>query len=251
MQYRDTDRDWEALAKYHPYFAVITDPKYDGPNLSPEAAEEFFRSGQHHIESVLALIRAHFEAAFKPELAIDFGCGVGRVLLPLARESAKVVGVDVSDTMLSVARNHAFAKGLNNIDFVHSDDELSELPIGYDFVHSVIVFQHIPPPRGCTLLGKLLQRLRSGGYIYIHLTFAKDRRFLDHAMRHVQVYRTEQASVSIMEESPAEGVGVMSMYDYDLNKVFLTLMRGGIEKMITHFTDHGGCYGLLMCGRKG
>jgi SAM-dependent methyltransferase len=250
MQYRNTDSDWETLAAHHPYFAVISNPKFDGLSLSPETEQEFFNSGEQHVEDVLALIRGNFDPAFRPQLAVDFGCGVGRVLLALAGKSAKAVGVDVSDTMLSLARKHAAEKALHNIELVHSDNDLSEVPDGYDLLHSVIVFQHIPPARGYHLLETLFQKLRSRGCFYLHLTFAKDRRFLDNAMRHVSVYSTGEASVSILEELPAEGSGLMSMYDYDLNRVFLILMKSGVESTITHFTDHSGCYGVIMCGQK-
>lgn len=250
MQYRNTDSDWETMAKHHPYFAVITNPKFDGLSLSPEAKQDFFRDGEHHVQGVLAMIRTRFDPAFRPHFAVDFGCGVGRVLLPLATESGKAVGVDVSDTMLAIARKHASEKSLKNVQFVKSDDELSELPSGYDLLHSVIVFQHIPPPRGYHLLGNLLQKLQSRGFFYLQLTFAKDRRFLENSMRHVQVYRTEEASLSVLEDTPAADPGLMSMYDYDLNRVFLLMMKSAVGNTLMHFTDHGGCYGIILCGQK-
>jgi len=39
---------------------------------------------------------------------LECGCGTGRILLPLAREGIKVVGIDTSKKMLAVARekNH-------------------------------------------------------------------------------------------------------------------------------------------------
>ena len=250
MQSRETDRDWETLAKTNPYFAVITDPKYDVGNLNPDVKEEFFRSGSRHVEGVLAIIRTHFERDFKPDLALDFGCGVGRILLPLASVSTKAVGVDVSETMLHLARQNARERVVENVELVRSNDDLSDVPAGYNFLNSVIVLQHIPPARGYTILAGLLQKLRSPGYFYLHLTFAKDRRFLHHAMSHVDVYRTADSEVSILQESPAAGEGLISMYDYDLNKVFLILMQSGIDSMLTHFTDHSGCYGVVLCGRK-
>ena len=250
MQYRDTDSDWELMAKDHPYYSVITDPKYFGPSLSDEAQKEFFQSGVLHVKGVLEIIRSHFDPRFKPNVVVDFGCGVGRVLLPFACESKKAVGVDVSETMLNLARKHALEKKLSNILFLRSDEDLESLSSGYDLFHSAIVFQHIPPTRGYILLRNLFEKLCSGGYFYLQLTFAKDRRFLDHAVRHVQVYQSSETSISIFEESPAEGGSLISMYDYDLNKVFLTLMSARVDNFLTHFTDHGGCYGIVLCGRK-
>lgn len=104
--------------------------------------------------------------------------------------------------------------------------------------------------RGYELIRILLGKLAAGGYFSLHLNFAKDRRHLEHEMRHVQVYRGDPKSLSILEENQPEGEGVMSVYDYDLNKISLLLMRAGIEAMFTHFSDHGGCFGIVMCGRK-
>jgi SAM-dependent methyltransferase len=196
------------------------------------------------------MIRTHFQPDFRPKTSLDFGCGVGRVLLPLANESEKAVGVDISETMLLTARRNALDQNVKNVEFVRSDDELSELSSGYDFLHSVIVFQHIPPTRGIVILSRLLDRLHAGGYFWLHLTFAKDRRFLDNAIRHVEVYRMDVASIALLQERPADESALISMYDYDLNQVFWTLMKTGIDSIHMHFTDHGGCYGIVLCGRR-
>jgi 2-polyprenyl-3-methyl-5-hydroxy-6-metoxy-1,4-benzoquinol methylase len=39
---------------------------------------------------------------FAPRRVLDFGCGVGRVTLPLARRVDAVVAIDIADSMLSL-----------------------------------------------------------------------------------------------------------------------------------------------------
>ena len=87
----------------------------------------------------------------------------GRLLLPLARISRHVVGVDVSDAMLREARKHCDARGITNVELVGSDDRLSRVQGSFDFVHSWIVFQHIAPRRGTAILEEVLARLERGG----------------------------------------------------------------------------------------
>ena len=50
--------------------------------------------------------------------------------------------------------------------------------------------------------------------------------------------------------SKAGDVGSMSMYDYDLNKVFRTLFLAGIEEVLAKHTDDAGCHGAWLFGRK-
>jgi len=79
---------------------------------------------------------------FSPTRTIDFGCGVGRLTLPLARDSASVPGVDVSPGMLSEAQKNSAERGVSNVRFA------LEVSGRFGLVHSFIVLQRIPPRRG-------------------------------------------------------------------------------------------------------
>jgi 2-polyprenyl-3-methyl-5-hydroxy-6-metoxy-1,4-benzoquinol methylase len=98
----DSDQDWERLARTDPYFAVLTEPQYCGKPSEIERAE-FFRTGEAHVAEVLSIIRSRLHPTFAPARALDFGCGVGRVLIPLAARCREVTGVDVSPAMLEGA----------------------------------------------------------------------------------------------------------------------------------------------------
>ncbi|MHB1267524.1 MAG: class I SAM-dependent methyltransferase [Acidithiobacillus ferriphilus] len=75
-------------------------------NFSAEHKREFFASGVAHMEAVFSTVRRRMDAGFTVKRALYFGCGVGRLLIPLARVADEVTGVDVSDAMLEEVRKN-------------------------------------------------------------------------------------------------------------------------------------------------
>ena len=72
--------------------------------------------------SILSNIHKHLDPGFQPINALDFGCGVGRLVIPLAKISTSAVGIDVSESMLAEARKNCELNSVHNIDLVKSDD---------------------------------------------------------------------------------------------------------------------------------
>ena len=131
-------REWNQRARSDAYYYVAS-----GRHRQDKA--EFLSTA----EPVLSLLGATFSRIRTAEpvemrRALEIGCGPGR-LMPGMRESfAEVHGVDVSDEMVSLAREH-----LREIAGTHvhrgSGSDLADLPSAYfDFVYSYAVFQHIP-----------------------------------------------------------------------------------------------------------
>src|SRR4051812_39940850 len=160
---KTADDDWERFAQADPYFAVLTHERFKGSELSGDDREVFFASGQQHIDGVFHVLRSHFGCPERVDVTLDFGCGVGRLLLPLARRSGLALGVDVSPTMLQVCAANARQAGLTNIELLAGSDALANLRRDVDLFTSVIVFQHIPPDIGYQRLRELLVRLKPGG----------------------------------------------------------------------------------------
>lgn len=163
------DKDWESWARIDPYYAVLTADQYRKRNVS---IEDFFGTGESHVAHVFQTIR-QIEPSFQPKTALDFGCGVGRLLVPLSRMAREVIGVDVSDTMLAIARRNLEERDISNFVLVKSDDSLSAVRSMIDFIHSYIVFQHIPVVRGERLFTALLSKLAPGGMGALHFPFWK------------------------------------------------------------------------------
>lgn len=243
MSFFSTDRDWEIMARGEPFWSVATWDKFRKQNLTPENLQEFFQTGEGYVDSLFQLIRAKIDPKFAPERSLDFGCGVGRVLMPIAKRSGQAVGVDISETMLREAHKQLGNFGINNVQLIKGDDTLSSAEGPFDFVHSVIVFQHIPVERGEVILNELLNRMRPGSVGALHFTYAKGfepmRPTLRSRWRNFKIrLRTAMRTL--------RGYPQMQMNDYSLNVLFRMIQEHGVRRMNVAFTDHDKYYGVLL-----
>jgi SAM-dependent methyltransferase len=163
--YLGTDRDWERWGAADPYFGVFSSAQYRATQLNAQAIDDFFNSGKQHVARVLDAIHESFDASYDPHRVLDFGCGVGRLVVPFSRIADRVVGVDISKSMLAEAAANCTRRSITNTEFVLSDDHLSRVTDRFDLVHSFIVLQHIPWRRGQRILQCLMQRVEPGGYL--------------------------------------------------------------------------------------
>src|SRR5262245_60880221 len=87
------DPRWEAFAAREPYFAVLAAPKFLRANLTPDREREFFAGGEALVDSVFRVIE-QFSPGFSPMTTLEYGCGPGRLAIPLARRPGAVTAVD-------------------------------------------------------------------------------------------------------------------------------------------------------------
>jgi SAM-dependent methyltransferase len=178
------EEDWEELARREPHYAVLTDERYLAGRLNDDALQRFFASGEGDIARLFSLAEGYAGRPLKPEMALDFGCGVGRLTLALARRTGRVIGVDAAPTMLALAARHRHAAGSNNVELAASlADVLDE---SVDFVCSLIVFQHIPVRAGEQILQQLLAKLRPGGVAALHFALHRPGGRLKRAARRIR-----------------------------------------------------------------
>lgn len=253
-RHRSTDDDWERFAQADPYFAVLTDERFKGSDLAGEDRELFFSSGEQHIDDIFHVLRSHFGCPQRVDVSLDFGCGVGRLLLPLARRSGLALGVDVSPTMLQVCAANARHDGLANIELLSGSDALANLRRDVDLFTSVIVFQHIPPEIGYQRLRELLARLKPGGYGYVQLTYANQIAHIVGESYNPGVsfgyYQRIGDQLIKLARQPVEKPGEMQMNHYNLNEVMVLLLENRINEHFARHTNHGGHIGIELFFRK-
>lgn len=100
----------------------------------------------------------------KNEVVLDVGCGTGKFLLDLGRNSCSVVGVDVSSEMLR--KNYCQIRICPNIYLVCCDGEF--LPFRravFDKITCIEVIEHIEKPR--KLLNEMERILKTDGGVFL------------------------------------------------------------------------------------
>jgi SAM-dependent methyltransferase len=165
--------DWEERARREPYFAVLTNEGTRGVEGNSIATAAYFETGEADTTALLSAVRSLLGRDIVLTTSLDFGCGVGRLTLPLARRATRVVACDIAPTMLAHARQNAEKARLRNVTFLDSD-ELAGLPQNeFDFVCSLLVFKYIPPSVGYRLIRTLINVLAPGGIAALHVTFGR------------------------------------------------------------------------------
>ena len=250
MMAHNSDKEWERFGKSEPYYGVVTLDKYRTGRITPEAKAEFFRTGEDHIEFVLDQIRKRLDPAFAPVRAMDFGCGVGRCAIPLAKHCQEVVGVDVSDSMLEEARRECEARSLTNVTLVKSDDELSRLEGCFDLIHSFITFQHIPPHRGEHLFARQVALVSDGGAGAVQFVYHRN---VAAAVRLVGWMRRKIPFVhNILNLASGKPLAdpVVEKNCYDLNRLFRILELAGCERVSVMFEGEGPLRSVILFFQK-
>jgi len=132
---------WEKFAKEDPYTFILT-------SLKNSDAWELWQSGHRTVQQeLLPLVRAR---GISPGIGMELGCGVGRLVFPLAAHFQEIVGVDIAAGMVQRARVFARNNGISNVSFlpITGPENLLHRAGKYagsiDFLYSLLVFQHIP-----------------------------------------------------------------------------------------------------------
>lgn len=124
--------------------------------------EEFFATAKDLVRELTTELKRL--PANQRGRALEIGCGPGRLLRPMSRHFAEIHGVDVSDAMITKAKEK-----LRDIPNAHphaiGGSDLKLFPAEhFDFVYSYAVFQHIPDPTVVfSYLRETIRVLKPGG----------------------------------------------------------------------------------------
>lgn len=100
-------------------------------------------------------------------VALDLGCGMGRVARYVSEQCAQVWAVDASPRMLDLAAEYLADRA--NVRFARCyDTSFPEVPdASVDLAYSILVLQHMEREDAFCLLKELLRVLRPGGTAYL------------------------------------------------------------------------------------
>ena len=245
---RNTDQDWRDLADINPYHAVLTDDKWK-EGIDINARIEFIKTGANYINEVLAT--ASKLGPWPRGEALDFGCGVGRLVANMAPHADFVTGVDVSTRMVEEAKQNLSLMEVQNTQ-IYLGNDLEGCEKLFDWINSYIVFQHIPQERGYSILRQMLDKLLPGGVLSLHFTIATDANLIGKKMYGKKFIVSEGNYIRLFDNHNIldDREAVMSMHDYDLTRIVLMLAQAGITRTVMRHMNHKGHHGVLIVGRK-
>jgi SAM-dependent methyltransferase len=156
---------WNAFARYDPLWAILSDPSKSGRRWG---LREFLATGRREVSLLMYQLRA-IGLEVGRGTALDFGCGVGRLSLPLAAYFDQVVGIDISPEMIRLAND--INPSPKQVRYVcNGREDLAAFASGeFAFMYSNVVLQHIEPARAVRYLRELFRVVRSGGVLVFQL----------------------------------------------------------------------------------
>jgi len=169
--------EWNLMGKTDAWWSVLTDfPR--GADIPEDDKRKFYESGKVHIAYVWQTLGGRpFD---RSQSVLDFGCGVGRLAFAFADVFGSVACVDQSFYHLRLAEAEWKIRGGQQpakINFTSSGPDLLSAVNGqrFDFVHSVVVLQHMVSPLQTVYLAQFCDVLKHGGRAWIQIptkTFA-------------------------------------------------------------------------------
>jgi 2-polyprenyl-3-methyl-5-hydroxy-6-metoxy-1,4-benzoquinol methylase len=234
---RPHEAQWEAIAQQAPYFRILSNDGLLHVESSNVSTDEFWESGEEDVAAILLVAASILGHGVSLVSCLDFGCGVGRLTLPLARRAGNVVACDIAPTMLAHARHHADAAGLRNVAFVATDDLITLRDGEFSFVCSLLVLQYIPHSFGYGIIRNVLRLLAPDGVAMLQILLAPPHE----AMR--QLVRMSRASSRRGSKSPQrrkepDSHG-MQTYRYDADVVKRDVEAAGARLLASLPTRHG------------
>jgi cyclopropane fatty-acyl-phospholipid synthase-like methyltransferase len=133
---------------------------WDNAALDPDVRYKYIADEWATTETFLNLIENNNNYW---ENVLEIGCGIGRLLVPLADKYGKCnfYGIDVSDEMIKLAPKK------DNIKY-------QEIANNLDFVYSMLVFQHIEHQEKIDYIKLAYEKLKVGGNLFFQFVIGEE-----------------------------------------------------------------------------
>jgi len=149
--------NWEKLAIHDPMWAILSVP---GKEQNKWNKEEFYHTGKVDIQRLMDKLHDK-NIQIEHGVALDFGCGMGRLTQGLAVYFDKAVGIDISPTMIELAKrsndDESISFELGQLESLNASNE------SIDFLYSYIVLQHLDKASILIFIKEFIRVLKVGG----------------------------------------------------------------------------------------
>ncbi len=135
----------------------------EAENYDEEKSEIYNEKEQERIRSVISEANQYIDTESSGMRALDIGCGTGNMIDKLKSRFNQVLGIDLSEDMLSEAKSKYSEEGLK---FVRA--KASSLPFednNFDFITAYSILHHLPD--FSEPISEMFRVLKDGGVIYI------------------------------------------------------------------------------------
>jgi SAM-dependent methyltransferase len=174
---RDVASRWTELGRDDPMWAALTLPgKSAKGDRAGWSEAEFLATGRHEIDAVLARLD-ELNVPPKRGIALDFGCGPGRLTAALAAAGfSRTIGLDISPSMLETARRLVASTTPEvgaRCEFRHNDGPTLAgiADDSVDLVYTCRVLQHMPPALAAGYLREFYRVTAPGGLVVFQLPY--------------------------------------------------------------------------------
>ena len=164
MSIQQSKLHWDDLGNLDPCWAILSEPgrRYGGWDLT-----QFFATGQAEIAEVMRAAD-YFGLPTEKGWALDFGCGIGRLTNALASQFRRVVGIDISQSMIRQAE--CLNQQTNCEYLVNSSDSLPFSSAHFDLIYTAIVLQHMLKQDSIRqYISEFMRILKPGGLLVMQL----------------------------------------------------------------------------------
>jgi len=145
-------------------WSILTNPNFINTKWNKE---EFYNTGENDVNNWFSCFEEikHIENG----TALDFGCGIGRLTQALCSRFINVKGVDISETMISLAKeNNRFSDRCLYFQNNQNDLKIFEND-SFDFIVSHITLQHLPKSYIFNYIEEFIRIIKPGGIILFSL----------------------------------------------------------------------------------
>jgi ubiquinone/menaquinone biosynthesis C-methylase UbiE len=164
---RPTDRQqsWDALAGIDPMWAALTSGRRPMEWTQPA----FAATGDSDVRWLTEQAK-HLGLHLDRDVALDFGCGPGRLLPALAGSYRRVLAIDHSPRMIEAAKEFVPA---TNIEYLRSLGEVETASV--DLVVSTMVLQHMAVSEVEATFAEMARVAKAGGVVVFQFPVAPAR----------------------------------------------------------------------------